>query len=153
MTLLLAFLLGMTAGLRSMTPPAIAAWAAQRWWPAVGATSVSFMAAPPTAYLFTLVAVVELVFDKLSITPSRLDAGGLGARILLGGLSAATLCAATQPSILAGGIVGAIGGVAGAFAGYHGRRYLTTTMRLPDLPVALAEDAIAILGALAIVWR
>jgi uncharacterized membrane protein len=153
MTLLLAFLLGMTTGLRSMTPPAIAAWAAQRWWPAVGATSLSFMSAPLTAYLFTLFAVVELVFDKLAITPSRLDAGGLGARIVLGGLAAATFCAASQQSILAGAVVGAIGGVAGAFAGYHGRQYVTKSMRLPDFPVALAEDAIAILGALAIVWR
>jgi uncharacterized membrane protein len=110
------------------------------------------MAAPLTAYLFTLFALVELVLDKLSITPSRLEAGGLGARIILGGLAAATFCAASQQSILVGAVVGAVGGIAGAFAGYHGRQYLTKAMRLPDLPVALAEDAIAILGALAIAW-
>jgi uncharacterized membrane protein len=150
MTLLLAFVLGMLAGLRSMTPVAVVAWAAYLRWPAVRATGLSFMAAPLTAYVFALFAVVELVFDKLPITPSRLQAGPLGARIVLGGLAAATFCAALQLSIVSGAIAGALGGAAGAFAGYHVRRYLTTAMRLPDLPVALLEDAVAIAGAIAI---
>ena len=153
MTLILAFALGVTAGLRSMTPPAITAWAAQLWWPAVRTSGVSLMAAPLTAYLFTLFAAVELVFDKLPITPSRLDIGPLGARIVFGALAAATLCAAAQQSIAIGAIVGGVGGIVGAFGGYHARRYLTVTKRLPDLTVALCEDAIAILGVLAIVWR
>jgi uncharacterized membrane protein len=152
MTLLLAFVLGLTAGLRSMTPAAVVAWASQLWWPAVRSTGLSIMAAPITAYVFTLFAAVELVFDKLPITPSRLEAGPLGARILIGALAGATLCAAAQQSIVVGAVVGGLGGGAGAFAGYRARRYLTVTKRLPDLPVALLEDAVAILGSLAIVW-
>ena len=93
------------------------------------------------------------MLDKLPFTPSRLGAVPLAARILLGALAGATLCAAAQQSIAVGGVVGGVGGVAGAFAGYRVRRYLTTTKRLPDLPVALCEDAIAILGAVAIAWR
>ena len=153
MTLLLAFLLGMLSGLRSMTPVAVAAWAAQLWWPAVRSTGLSIMAAPLTAYVFTLLAAVELVFDKLPITPSRLEAGPLGARVVLGGLAGATLCAGAGQPIAIGAIAGALGGVAGAFAGYRLRRHLTMSKRLPDFPIALAEDAVAILGALAIAWR
>lgn len=111
------------------------------------------MAAPLTAYIFTLFAAVELVFDKLPITPSRLEAGPLGARILLGALSAATFCAAFNLPIMGGALAGAAGGVVGAYAGYYVRRYLTLTRRLPDLLVALGEDAITIVGALVIAWR
>ena len=153
MTLILAFALGVLSGLRSMTPTAVTAWAAQLWWPAVRSTGISIMAAPLTAYIFTLFAAVELVFDKLPITPSRLEAGPLGARIVLGALAAATYSAAFNAPIIFGAIAGAVGGVTGAYAGYHGRRYLTATKRLPDFLVALGEDAVAIVGALAIAWR
>jgi uncharacterized membrane protein len=46
-----------------------------------------------------------------------------------------------------------LGGFAGAWAGYHGRRYLTTTRKAPDLLVALVEDAIAIGSAVLVVSR
>lgn len=88
MTLILGFVLGMSAGLRSMTPIAVVAWAAQLGWPDVRQTSLGFMAAPITAWAFTLFACVELVFDKLPFTPSRLGAGPLGARIVSGALCA-----------------------------------------------------------------
>lgn len=127
-----------------MMPVAIVAWAAQLGWPDLRQTSLGLMASPITAWVFTLFACVELVFDKLPSTPSRLAAGPLGARILMGALCSATLCAAAHQSIAVGAVVGAIGGVAGAFAGYHVRRHLTTNRKAPALPVAVAEDLIAI---------
>jgi uncharacterized membrane protein len=156
MTVLLGFLLGMSAGMRSMTPVAIVAWAAQLGWPHLRQTNlavISAMAAPATAYIFTAFACIELVFDKLPIAPSRLGAGPLGARILLGALCAATLSAAAQQSMAVGAIAGALGGIAGAYAGYSVRRHLTANRKAPDLVVALAEDAIAIGLALVAVSR
>jgi uncharacterized membrane protein len=154
MTLLLGFVLGLSAGMRSMTPVALVAWAAQLGWPDLRQTSLAFMAAPVTSWVFTVFACMELVFDKLPFTPSRLGAGPLGARVLMGALCAATVSAATHPSIVAGvsgAIAGALGGVAGAFAGYHVRRHLTMNVKLPALPVAFGEDCVAIcIAALAI---
>jgi uncharacterized membrane protein len=143
MPFILALLCGLSAGLRSLTPPAIVAWAAQSW-PAVRASPVGFMSAPATAYVFTVLAVLELIGDKLPFTPSRLKAGPLGARILSGALTGAVLCVAAQQSLAAGAVVGALAGVAGAFAGYKVRRHLTVERRLPDLLVAIAEDLCAI---------
>jgi uncharacterized membrane protein len=153
MILLLGFVLGMATGLRSMTPAAVLAWAAQVRWPHLGQTGFAFMAAPISAYILTLGACVELVFDKLPITPSRLTPGPLGARVVLGGLCAATLSAAVQQSAIAGAVVGALGGFAGAWAGYYVRRHLTTTRKAPDILVALIEDAIAIGSAVFVVSR
>jgi uncharacterized membrane protein len=41
-----------------------------------------------------------------------------------------------------------VGAVVGAFAGYSVRRALVSRLHLPGFGVALAEDAIAITGAL-----
>jgi uncharacterized membrane protein len=150
MPFILALVSGFAAGLRSMTPPAIVSWAAQSW-PAVQSSSLSFMAAPVTAYAFTVLAVLELIADKLPFVPSRLKPGPLGGRILSGGLSGAVLCAAARESLAAGAIVGGLAGLAGAFAGYRARRHLSVDRRLPDIVVALAEDLCAIgLAALAV---
>ena len=127
-----------------MMPVAIVAWAAQFGWSDLRLTSLGLMASPITAWLFTLFACVELVFDKLPTTPSRLAAGPLGARVLMGALCSATLCAAAHQSIAVGAVAGAIGGVVGAFAGYHVRRHLTMNLKAPALPVAVAEDLVAI---------
>jgi uncharacterized membrane protein len=144
MSLLLGLVLGMSAGMRSMTPIAVVAWAAQLGWPDLGATRLGFMTSPITAWAFTLFACTELVFDKLPFTPSRLAAGPLGARIVSGALCAATVFAATHQPVAVGAIAGMVGAVIGAVAGYHARRHLTMNRKAPDLVVALVEDAIAI---------
>ncbi len=152
MLLLLGLVIGAAAGLRSMAPLAIAAWAAQSW-PGVRETVLAFMAAPLTAWILTACAATELVADKLAFIPSRLDPGPLGARVVSGALCAAVLCAAAHQSLAVGAATGAIGGLAGAFAGYHVRRNLVSKAKLPALAVALTEDAVAIGMALLVVSR
>ena len=50
-------------------------------------------------------------------------------------------------------VLGAVGGVAGAFAGYEVRTRLVKALKVPDLVIALLEDAVAIAGGLFIVTR
>ena len=97
-----------------------------------------------TRITLAALAVVELVNDKLPFTPSRLAPVLLIARILTGGLCGATLAAASQQAIVLGALVGAAGGLAGSFAGYHARQALVKKFGIPDILVALVEDAITI---------
>jgi uncharacterized membrane protein len=143
MLLLVALLLGVSAGLRSMTPLAVVAWAA-RGWPAVAGSALGFMAAPVTGYVFAALAIGELIADKLPFIPSRLQPGPLGGRIISGALAGTVAAIALQSSPIIGGLVGAAGGLAGSFGGYAVRRGLTVDRKLPDLPVALLEDVVAI---------
>jgi uncharacterized membrane protein len=136
-----------------MTPLAAVSWAAQLRWPQLRDSYVAFMGAPVTAYLFTVFAAAELVVDKLPFTPSRLKAGGLGARIVSGALCGATLCLAANASAAGGALLGAIGGVVGAYGGYHARVRLGRQLPGPDFVKALIEDAIAIGGAMLLVTR
>jgi uncharacterized membrane protein len=137
-----------------MTAPAATCWAAYLGWLNLRQSSLAFMGSTVAVAVFTLGAIGELIADKLPSTPSRLAPMPLGARILLGGLSGSALCAAAGQSLLVGALLGAVGGIAGALAGYHARRALTTqSMHIPDIVIALIEDAIAIGGAFLIVSR
>jgi len=151
--LLLAFLIGVVTGLRSLTAPAVVAWAAHRNWLNLHNTLLSFMGSTVAVVIFTLLAVAELVADKLPATPSRTRPPGLVARIVLGALSGAGIAVAGAQSIVLGAAVGMVGGIAGAFAGYEVRTRLVKALKVPDLFIALLEDATAIAGGLFLVSR
>lgn len=155
MVFLLSFLLGFVDGLRSMTAPAVVCWAAQLGWLHFAGTKFAFIEHRATLIVFTLLAVVELVLDKLPSTPARTAPVGLIARILLGGASGAALAAGSGISVslswLLAGVIASIGAIAGAFAGYRVRHAVVLRARLPDIVVAIAEDVIAIVGGLLIV--
>src|SRR5258708_32617989 len=119
--LLLAFGIGIIAGLRSLTAPAVVAWAAHGGWLNLHSTSLSFMGSTAAVAIFTILAVVELVADQLPSTPARTKPTGLIARIILGGLSAAAVALAGGQAAAVGGVLGAGGGVGGAVLGDRGR--------------------------------
>ena len=152
MALSLAFLIGFLAGLRSLTPPAAVAWGAHLGWLKLQGF-LALLATVPVVAVFTLAAVSELVVDKLPKVPDRTSAPGLVARVLTGGGMGACMAAAGGQNLLLGMALGAVGGVVGAFAGFHARKRLVQALHLPDFTVALMEDAIAIGGCLFIVSR
>ena len=108
--LLFAFLIGFFGGLRALTPPAATAWAVYLGWLKLE-RPLALIGSLPAVAIFTLLAVVELVADKLPQTPSRTAPPGLIARIVMGGLTGACIAAA-----------GAQGIVLGATARRHWRR-------------------------------
>ena len=153
LVLLLAFLIGVVSGLRSLTAPALVAWAAHRNWIDLHSTSVAFMGTTAAIAIFTVLAVVEFIADQLPSAPARTAPPGLIARIILGGLSGASIALAGAQSVAAGSILGVLGGIAGAFGGYQVRTRLVKALKVPDLVIALLEDAVAIAGGLFIVSR
>jgi uncharacterized membrane protein len=151
--LLLAFLIGVVAGLRSLTAPAVLAWAAHRNWLNLHYTSLSFMASTAAVVIFVLLALVELITDQLPSTPSRTKPPGLIARIVLGGFSGAGVAAAGTQSMALGAVLGVVGSLAGTFGGYEVRTRLVKALKVPDVVIAVLEDAVAIGGGLFIVSR
>ncbi|MGR9133484.1 DUF4126 family protein (plasmid) [Rhizobium leguminosarum] len=149
MFLLLALLIGVISGLRAMTAPAAVAWGAALGWFDVSQTPLAFMGYKWTPWIFTLLAVVELITDQLPSTPSRKVPVQFGARIVMGALAGATIGAAS--GLLFGGLIaGVIGAVIGTYGGAAVRGRLAASFG-KDLPAALIEDAVAVIGALLIV--
>src|SRR5258708_3034719 len=98
LVLALAFAIGVIAGLRSLTAPAVVSWAAHLRWLDLRHSRMAFLGYAATPYLFTALGIVELVGDKLPKTPSRKSPGPFIARVVLGALSGAGLCVAAGQS-------------------------------------------------------
>jgi uncharacterized membrane protein len=150
MILLLAFLIGVIAGLRTFMAPAMVSWAAGLGWIHLDGTPLHFLSHPVTRWIFGIAAVGELVGDKLPKTPSRKTPPQFIARVISGALSGAAL-GASQQSLIGGLIAGALGAVAGTLGGAEFRGRLVAAIGGKDLPIALFEDVIAIVGGLLIV--
>ena len=82
--LVLAFLIGVVAGLRTFTAPAAVSWAARLGWLLQENTSLSFLGSAAAPWILSVMAVGELIIDKLPKTPSRKAPGGFAARIASG---------------------------------------------------------------------
>jgi uncharacterized membrane protein len=147
--IVLAFLIGVVAGLRSLTAPAVVSWAVRLGWLHPESSRLAFMGNAATAYILSLLAIGELFADQLPNTPSRKSPPGFIARILTGGMCGAVFGSAGQ-ALVAGAFAGVLGAIAGTLGGYEARARLARLLG-KDLPAALIEDAIAIGGALLLV--
>jgi uncharacterized membrane protein len=97
-----------------------------------------------TSTVLTVLAVGEVVADKLPIIPSRTEPGPLIVRALIGGFVGAAACSERRDNAVAGALVGAAAAVGASFAAYYLRRWLTRDIGLPDPIVATAEDSLAL---------
>jgi uncharacterized membrane protein len=153
MVWILGLLIGVVCGLRSMTAPALVCWAAHLNLLDLTGSPLAFMASPIALWIFTLAAIGELIADKLPKVPRRTSAGPLIVRIILGGICGGALAIGGHAPMAAGIILGGLGAVLGAFAGYAWRRMTSGSGRIPDLPVALLEDLVAIAGGIFLISR
>jgi len=141
-----AFLIGVVCGLRSLTPPAVVSWAARLGWLHLENTWLAVMGFAATPYILSLLALGELIADKLPRTPSRKSPLGFIGRITTGALCGASLGAPAH-ALIGGLVAGVIGAIAGTLGGYEFRTRLVRAIGGNDLPMALLEDLIAIGGA------
>jgi uncharacterized membrane protein len=151
MFIVLALLLGVVAGLRAITAPAAVSWVAKLGMLAVAGTPMAFMGFKYTPIVLTVLAIGELINDKLPKTPSRKTPPQFIARILSGSLVGATVGAGSG-SLILGLLAGAVGAVAGTYGGAALRGRLAAAFG-KDLPAALLEDATAIVLSIILVTR
>ena len=149
--LILAFLIGLIGGLRAMTAPAAVSWAARLGWLHLENTWLAFLGFAATPYVFSALAIGELITDQLPSTPSRKVPMQFGARIFVGALCGAAM-GAPSDNLIGGALAGIIGAIAGTLGGAEFRSRLSKAFG-KDLPAALIEDAIAVGGAFLIISR
>ena len=148
MTIALALLAGVLAGLRAMTPLAAASWAARLGFVNLEGTWLAFLGYFWTPIVLTVLAFVELVTDQLPWTPSRTVPQQFGARLVTGAL--AGMVFASSMSMAAGATAGVVGAIIGTIGGARARARLAASFGR-DLPAALVEDAVTIIGAFLVV--
>jgi uncharacterized membrane protein len=127
--LIVSFGLGFVAGLRSMTAPAVVAWASYIGWVNLSNSPLAFMGSRWAVALFSLAALGEYIVDLLPGTPA---------------LTGASVAMAGGFLLWVGVLGGAIGAIAGAFGGYGTRAGLVHAIHVPDAVIAIPEDVIAL---------
>jgi uncharacterized membrane protein len=140
-------LLGLVTGMRSMTAMAVLCWFAYRGDLSLDGTWASWAGKLVTAIIFTVLALGEFVADKLPKASNRTALGPLLVRVVLGGLIGAIVAAGLNGSEFEGIILGVGGALIGTFGGFLVRREIVLRLGRKDWPVALVEDASAILFA------
>ena len=111
------------------------------------------MGSTASILIFSVLAMAELVADKLPKTPNRTSPPGVIARIAMGALTGACIALSAGGGAIPGALLGIVGAVAGTFTGYKARTGIVEALGVRDIYVALAEDLIAIGGSLLIVSR
>lgn len=151
LVLLLALLIGVVAGLRAFTAPAVLAWAAALHWINLDGTWASWMGHWATVAILTVIAVAELISDKMPTLPSRKSAPQFLLRLASGAFSGAVLGTAWgyRWGSLGAGLIGA---VIGTIGGYAARTGLVRANGGKDRPVALAEDVFAAVAGVAVAF-
>ncbi len=136
--------LGAISGLRAFSGPAFVSRAASRGNLDLDGTPLGFLKSPRLSKALTIMALGEFVGDKLPTTPSRTALPPLISRAVSGGLVGAALFASEGLRIPAGAILGAASAVIAAFAGERLRAVAGESTSVPDLLVAVAEDALVL---------
>ena len=150
MIYVLLFLIGVAAGHRAGIPLAALAIGAWAGWIDLSGSWLAFLGYAWTPWILTVLALGELVTDQLPSTPSRKVPMQFGARIVMGAVCGAAIGIAGGNWVL-GLVAGAVGAVVGTLGGYEARKRLVAATGGRDLPIALLEDAVAIVGAWLIV--
>ena len=146
--------LGVIAGLRSMTAPALVSDYLQR----TGLAEQIDPARNPlvwsqSASLFKMLAAGELIGDKLPFIPNRTDLGPLLGRALIGAAVGATLFQAHRASPMIGAGCGCLGALIGTFGGYQLRKQLGRLLHVPDPILGAVEDSLAVSSGLTLLYR
>ena len=146
MVQLAALVIGIVAGLRTMTAPTAVAWAARLGWLPLQGTSLAWLGNAPVAIGLTVLALGEWVGDQLPSTPSRTVPVQFGARLVSGGFSGAAIGLA-HGSAVPGLIAGLVGAAIGTLGGRAARGALASAFG-SDRPAAILEDGAAVALAL-----
>jgi uncharacterized membrane protein len=140
--LIIAFVVGFACGLRALVGLAAVSWAASSRGLPLQGTWLAFLGFKATPFVTSLLAVGELVTDKLPRTPNRLVPPQFGARVSIGAFTGAAI-GVSHGHLVTGALSGIIGSILGTLAGSKARAAAARLFRR-DLPAALLEDVVTI---------
>jgi uncharacterized membrane protein len=136
--------IGMVAGMRCMSAPAIVA-------ENIGTKGNDNEALGPLALLgddrvrkvLAIAAGAELIADKLPFIGQRIDAGPLTVRLISGAVCGAAVAGKNKENLLLGALTGSVAAIVAAHIFYSARKRLNQELAVGDTFLAVAEDTVA----------
>jgi uncharacterized membrane protein len=144
-SILQAISIGILAGMRSASAPAIACHIlSKNKLSELTNSSIGFMESESLATVLKVFAVGEFIVDKLPFTPPRIRPAGVTARIISGGLSAAAVSKAKENVVIPGALLGSAAALVSTFAFYFIRKKVGERANVYDPILGGIEDALVI---------
>jgi len=98
-----------------------------------------------------VMAIGELIADKLPTTGDRISTGGVCGRMVSGGLAGASIYKAASEKTARGTILGAAAALAATYASFYLRKGIVEKSKIFDPVIGVLEDAVAICAGIYIV--
>jgi uncharacterized membrane protein len=136
--------LGLVAGLRSASAGAIASYITKKA-KRNGTDNnrfIRFMHSDGFNTTLNVMAVGELIVDKLPFVPARTMPVGLVARIISGGISSAAVSETNGRGVILYALLGSAVAAGATYTFYHLRRIAGNKTGIADPLIAIVEDAI-----------
>jgi uncharacterized membrane protein len=147
-----AIVLGLVSGMRSMmAAAALSLSLSRRPELAPPISPVQWFTLPPLAVFLALVALGELVGDKLPRTPNRTALGPFLARVVMGAVTGAAFVQIGHVNAWLGAAAGGLGAVASTFGMFHARRFVGRITGINDPWIGAMEDLVAVALAVSVV--
>ncbi len=134
--------LGVVAGMRSVSAPAFLSQRLVRDSGVAGGRLDRALSSKAGAWTLAVLALGELVGDKLPKTPARIAPPALAMRLLSGAVVGAAVARRDKRPVLGPVLVGAAASLASTFAFYALRKFATQRLRVPNVVAGLLEDAL-----------
>ena len=140
-----AVLVGIIAGMRSMSAPAlISDHFSKEPSREFEASPLRVLTSPTSAAVLKTLAVGEMLADKTPFVPDRIATPSLAFRAVSGSVCGAAVCTAERERAGVGAVIGAAAAAASTFAFYYLRREIGARSGLPDPILGLTEDALVV---------
>ncbi|MGF7042879.1 DUF4126 family protein [Mucilaginibacter lappiensis] len=137
--------LGTLAGMRSTSAPVITSHILSHHHSKnLEHSPLRFMQSANVAKVLKLVALSELVADKLPSTPNRIKPAVLAARVLSGALAGASIYKAIGGKAITGALIGGGAAFASTFGSYFLRKSAVKSSHIIDPVIGAIEDALVI---------
>ncbi|MDN3583298.1 DUF4126 family protein [Mucilaginibacter flavus] len=137
--------LGALAGMRSASAPAIASHIlSHHQSKQLDDSPLEFMQSKNVALALKVLAVGELIGDKLPSAPDRIKKRSVGFRMLSGALAGASVYKAIGGKAAMGALIGGASALASTFGSFYLRKGVVKTTRIMDPLVGAIEDALVI---------
>jgi uncharacterized membrane protein len=138
-----AISLGIIAGMRSMSSPALVSHLLSHHPSnALKGSPLRFIQTKVAANIFKALAAGEALGDKLPSAPDRTAPAVLAGRILAGGLAGGSIYKASGKNAIVGALIGGAAAVASTYAFFYLRTAIVKKSHIKDTYIALAEDAL-----------
>ncbi|MBK0379416.1 DUF4126 family protein [Mucilaginibacter segetis] len=138
-------LLGSMAGMRTMYAPAVISHILSRHPDKnIQDSDLSFLQSITTSKILKVLALGELIGDKLPQTPARIKPISVTARLLSGLLVGSSIYKSKGKNKLGGASIAAVAALVSTFSIYFLRKAIGKNTRIPDPFIGAIEDALVI---------